>query len=84
MELTHSSTNHMNMMMEFSNSNIESWILQGIWVGMICGTFLQTLILLYIICKTNWNTEVEHASERMQQWGAELQVPENKGYNFSH
>ncbi|KAB1998905.1 hypothetical protein ES319_D12G122900v1 [Gossypium barbadense] len=57
---------------------------EGIWVGMICGTFLQTLILLYIIYQTNWNTEVEQASERMQQWGTELQVSENKGYNFSH
>lgn len=31
---------------------------QGIWMGMIFGTFLQTLILVYIICKTNWNKEV--------------------------
>ncbi|XP_039061408.1 protein DETOXIFICATION 34-like [Hibiscus syriacus] len=50
---------------------------EGIWIGMICGTFLQTLILLYIIYKTNWNTEVEHASERMRQWGAEMRVPDN-------
>ncbi|XP_045797683.1 protein DETOXIFICATION 34-like [Trifolium pratense] len=41
---------------------------QGIWVGMICGTVLQTAILIYIICKTNWNKEVEQASERMKQW----------------
>ncbi|XP_022769511.1 protein DETOXIFICATION 34-like [Durio zibethinus] len=45
---------------------------EGIWVGMIFGTFLQTLILLYIIYKTNWNSEVEQASERMRQWGGEL------------
>ena len=25
---------------------------------MICGTFLQTMILLLIVCKTNWNKEV--------------------------
>ncbi|GAV64755.1 MatE domain-containing protein, partial [Cephalotus follicularis] len=43
---------------------------EGIWVGMICGTFLQTLILVFIIYKTNWNTEVEQASERMRKWGA--------------
>ncbi|XP_044494754.1 protein DETOXIFICATION 34-like [Mangifera indica] len=42
---------------------------QGIWVGMICGTFLQTIILVYIVYKTNWNKEVEQASERMQKWG---------------
>ncbi|KAJ4876746.1 MATE efflux family protein [Raphanus sativus] len=43
---------------------------QGIWIGMICGTSLQTLILVYMIYKTNWNKEVEQASERMKQWGA--------------
>ncbi|XP_058005276.1 protein DETOXIFICATION 34-like, partial [Hevea brasiliensis] len=44
---------------------------QGIWMGMIFGTFLQTLILVYIIYKTNWNKEVEEASERMKKWGAQ-------------
>lgn len=33
-------------------------LFQGIWVGMICGTVLQTAILIYIIYKTNWNKEV--------------------------
>ncbi|KAK7295106.1 hypothetical protein RJT34_18010 [Clitoria ternatea] len=48
---------------------------EGIWVGMICGTGLQTLILLYIVYKTNWNKEVEQASERMRQWtGQELEI----------
>ncbi|KAF8413200.1 hypothetical protein HHK36_001176 [Tetracentron sinense] len=44
---------------------------EGIWVGMICGTGLQTLILLLIIWKTNWNKEVEQASERMRRWGGQ-------------
>lgn len=43
---------------------------QGIWVGMIVGTSLQTLILLYIIFQTNWNKEIEQTSERMRKWGA--------------
>ncbi|CAI9101848.1 OLC1v1039270C1 [Oldenlandia corymbosa var. corymbosa] len=42
---------------------------QGIWMGMIFGTFLQTLILCYIVWKTNWNDEVAQASERMREWG---------------
>ncbi|XP_031275746.1 protein DETOXIFICATION 34-like [Pistacia vera] len=42
---------------------------QGIWVGMICGTFLQTMILVYIIYKTNWNKEVEQTYERMRNLG---------------
>ncbi|XP_012843762.1 PREDICTED: protein TRANSPARENT TESTA 12, partial [Erythranthe guttata] len=44
---------------------------QGIWMGMIFGTFLQTVILLIIVWKTNWNEEVEQASERMRKWGGQ-------------
>ncbi|XP_028770439.1 protein DETOXIFICATION 34 [Neltuma alba] len=48
---------------------------EGIWVGMICGTLLQTIILLYIIYKTNWNEEVEQATERMRRWtGQEFEL----------
>lgn len=42
---------------------------QGIWMGMIFGTFLQTVILCIIVYKTNWNEEVAQASERMKKWG---------------
>ncbi|KAL0464823.1 UNVERIFIED_CONTAM: protein DETOXIFICATION 34 [Sesamum latifolium] len=44
---------------------------QGIWMGMIFGTFLQTVILLIIVWKTNWNKEVAEASERMRRWGGQ-------------
>ncbi|KAM7274568.1 hypothetical protein ACFE04_016434 [Oxalis oulophora] len=54
----------------FLLGNKTSLGVEGIWLGMIFGTFLQTLILLYIVYKTNWNTEVEQANERMQKWGA--------------
>ncbi|KAK0581372.1 hypothetical protein LWI29_012986 [Acer saccharum] len=43
---------------------------EGIWIGMICGTCLQTVILICIVYKTNWNNEVEQASERLRKWGA--------------
>lgn len=39
-------------------SNRWKVLFQGIWVGMILGTVLQTIILVYIIYKTNWNKEV--------------------------
>ncbi|KAJ4837398.1 Protein DETOXIFICATION 34 [Turnera subulata] len=48
---------------------------QGIWIGMICGTSLQTMILIYIIYQTNWNKEVEQASERMRVWGGQEEIP---------
>lgn len=36
---------------------VSSWS-QGIWMGMIIGTSLQTVVLCFIIWKTNWNDEV--------------------------
>ncbi|XP_043691399.1 protein DETOXIFICATION 35-like [Telopea speciosissima] len=44
---------------------------KGIWSGMLCGTALQTLILLFIIWKTNWKIEAEQATERVRMWGGQ-------------
>ncbi|XP_044959709.1 protein DETOXIFICATION 35-like [Hordeum vulgare subsp. vulgare] len=41
----------------------------GIWAGMLCGVGLQTLILLVIVWRTDWNTEAALASSRVQKWG---------------
>jgi len=46
---------------------------KGIWSGMLGGTCLQTLILLIITYRTNWNKEVEKASERISSWGSKVQ-----------
>ncbi|XP_022887084.1 protein DETOXIFICATION 35-like [Olea europaea var. sylvestris] len=43
----------------------------GLWGGMIAGVGLQTLLLLLVLYKTNWNTEVEQTSERMRKWGGQ-------------
>ncbi|KAL9661542.1 hypothetical protein QQ045_026366 [Rhodiola kirilowii] len=51
---------------------------QGIWIGMICGTVLQTFILLVITYKTNWSIEVEQASERMRRWGGQDSAKETE------
>lgn len=32
--------------------------MQGIWLGMLSGTCVQTIILFLIVWKTNWNKEV--------------------------
>uniref|UniRef100_A0A7N1A3V1 Protein DETOXIFICATION n=1 Tax=Kalanchoe fedtschenkoi TaxID=63787 RepID=A0A7N1A3V1_KALFE len=50
---------------------------QGIWIGMICGTLLQTIVLLIITYNTNWSKEVEQASERMRRWGGGHEDPED-------
>jgi Na+-driven multidrug efflux pump len=31
---------------------------QGIWIGMLTGTAVQTAVLFWMIGKTNWDTEV--------------------------
>ncbi|CAM8922169.1 unnamed protein product [Rhodiola kirilowii] len=44
---------------------------EGIWVGMMCGTIVQTCILFRIIYTTNWNKEVSLATERVKKWGGD-------------
>ncbi|XP_024971664.1 protein DETOXIFICATION 35 [Cynara cardunculus var. scolymus] len=44
---------------------------QGLWGGMICGTALQTLLLLLVLYRTDWTKEVEQSIERLQIWGGQ-------------
>ncbi|GLJ48444.1 hypothetical protein SUGI_1022490 [Cryptomeria japonica] len=46
---------------------------KGIWSGMLGGTTLQTIVLLFITFKTNWTKEVEKASQRLSTWDAKTQ-----------
>ncbi|XP_015885681.1 protein DETOXIFICATION 40 [Ziziphus jujuba] len=41
---------------------------KGIWSGMIGGTVIQTLILLWFTIRTDWNKEVEKARNRLDTW----------------
>nr|GLL23004.1 protein DETOXIFICATION 40 [Ipomoea trifida] len=41
---------------------------KGIWCGMIGGTVMQTIILLWVTIRTDWNKEVEVAKKRLNQW----------------
>ncbi|PON43899.1 Multi antimicrobial extrusion protein [Parasponia andersonii] len=41
---------------------------KGIWSGMLGGTLVQTLILLWVTFRTDWNKEVEKAKTRLDQW----------------
>uniref|UniRef100_A0A5B7AZG7 Protein DETOXIFICATION n=2 Tax=Davidia involucrata TaxID=16924 RepID=A0A5B7AZG7_DAVIN len=43
----------------------------GLWAGMISGTALQTLLLLFVLYKTNWKNEVDQTTERMRKWGGQ-------------
>ncbi|KAJ0983103.1 hypothetical protein J5N97_011358 [Dioscorea zingiberensis] len=46
---------------------------KGLWGGMIGGTFMQTLILLWVTFRTDWNKEVEEAMKRLNKWEAKKQ-----------
>ncbi|XP_021294982.1 protein DETOXIFICATION 40-like [Herrania umbratica] len=41
---------------------------KGIWFGMLGGTFMQTVILLWVTFTTDWNKEVETAKKRLDRW----------------
>ncbi|GMN58152.1 hypothetical protein TIFTF001_027255 [Ficus carica] len=41
---------------------------KGIWLGMIGGTVMQTLILIWITFQTDWTKEVEEATKRLSKW----------------
>ncbi|PON97011.1 hypothetical protein TorRG33x02_073900 [Trema orientale] len=43
--------------------------MKGLWGGMICGTALQTLLLLLVLYRTNWNEE--QTAQRMRKWGGQ-------------
>lgn len=41
---------------------------KGIWSGMIGGTLMQTIILIWVTYNTNWEKEVEKAQKRLDKW----------------
>ncbi|PNT69457.1 hypothetical protein BRADI_3g55800v3 [Brachypodium distachyon] len=47
------------------------WGVRGIWAGMLCGTALQTAILMYMVYNTDWKAEASQALERVRLWGGQ-------------
>ncbi|XP_023554449.1 protein DETOXIFICATION 40-like [Cucurbita pepo subsp. pepo] len=41
---------------------------KGIWVGLMGGTLMQTIILVWVTWRTDWNKEVEEAMKRLSKW----------------
>lgn len=41
---------------------------KGIWIGMLFGVVMQSLVLGYVTWKTDWDNEVKKASERLNKW----------------
>ncbi|XP_019166429.1 PREDICTED: protein DETOXIFICATION 24-like isoform X2 [Ipomoea nil] len=41
---------------------------KGIWIGMICGVLTETLALCYMTWRTEWDSEVTKAQNRLQRF----------------
>ncbi|KAG4208084.1 hypothetical protein ERO13_A03G108900v2 [Gossypium hirsutum] len=48
---------------------------KGIWSGMIGGTVMQTLVLIWVTFRTDWKKEVEEARKRMDAWQVKKEEP---------
>ncbi|KAK7316049.1 hypothetical protein VNO77_34709 [Canavalia gladiata] len=43
---------------------------KGVWIGMLFGIFVQTVMLIIITFKTDWDKQVEIARNRVIKWAA--------------
>ncbi|KAK2354651.1 MATE efflux family protein [Trifolium repens] len=53
----------------------------GIWSGMLSGTVLQTLVLFFMVYRTDWNNEASLAEARISKWGGhskDLKMKDNE------
>ncbi|KAL0383353.1 UNVERIFIED_CONTAM: protein DETOXIFICATION 24 [Sesamum calycinum] len=50
---------------------------KGLWIGMLCGVIFETLVLSFLMWRTNWDEEVLKASARLKRWY--LKSPEEAG-----
>ncbi|XP_027340392.1 protein DETOXIFICATION 40-like [Abrus precatorius] len=48
---------------------------KGIWLGMLGGTTMQTIILIWVTFRTDWNKEVEEAAKRLNKWENKNEEP---------
>ncbi|XP_058194079.1 protein DETOXIFICATION 29-like [Rhododendron vialii] len=44
---------------------------KGIWSGILVGILLQTCIIMWMICRTNWTKEASIAGDRLKHWGGD-------------
>ncbi|XP_071687788.1 protein DETOXIFICATION 31-like [Rutidosis leptorrhynchoides] len=51
-----------------------NWGVKGIWVGMLTGTMVQTIILVAICYRTNWEKEASMAENRIKKWSGQKGV----------
>ncbi|KAM2123862.1 hypothetical protein ACFX1Q_014515 [Malus domestica] len=42
---------------------------KGVWIGMLFGTLVQTIVLMILTYKTDWDKQVDIARNRVSRWG---------------
>ncbi|CAH1419096.1 unnamed protein product [Lactuca virosa] len=57
---------------------VANWGVKGIWIGMMTGTVIQTLVLVWICYRTNWDKEASMAENRIKQWSGQKMVEGEK------
>ncbi|XP_057437805.1 protein DETOXIFICATION 21-like isoform X2 [Lotus japonicus] len=60
--------------------NVFHWQVKGIWVGMLFGVAIQTIVLLIICYKTDWDEQVLKARNRVNRW-SKVEPDHNKSDN---
>lgn len=50
---------------------------KGVWLGMLFGTFVQTIVLLIITLRTDWDKQVLIAHTRIKKWSVAEPSQEN-------
>ncbi|XP_061362828.1 protein DETOXIFICATION 21-like [Gastrolobium bilobum] len=56
---------------------------KGVWIGMLFGTFVQTVMLITITLKTDWDKQVEIARNRINKWAVVENEESNNRSNIS-
>ncbi|CAL1384205.1 unnamed protein product [Linum trigynum] len=51
---------------------------KGVWIGMLFGTFIQTIILIVITYRTDWDKQVLLARNRVNRWYTPVAEPEEQ------
>lgn len=41
---------------------------KGVWIGMLFGTLVQTIVLLVLTYRTDWDNQVTIARNRVSKW----------------
>ncbi|GER50397.1 MATE efflux family protein [Striga asiatica] len=50
---------------------------KGIWLGMLAGCFLQTVVLIFYVLRANWTKEALRAEERVKSY-SNVPLPQNE------